>query len=197
MAKDLLVVDHSALIPVDTFLRFFGRPIEVGTTAVVCVPIIAGHTQNTRRHTHTFDSNHLRSTTQPSTHPHQTKQSLPVETTTLGDVLAIFRKGRTHMVVLTSELARSASQQGSMAENAATVKRSHKPVARGAIVGIITLTDVLQKILGMTILDEKDKVCGWEWWLVMRDVCLSLRFGCVSLFTFSTYTYIPMQRHRT
>ena len=98
-----------------------------------------------------------------------------METTTLGEVLAIFRKGRTHMVVLTSQLARSASQQGNSgmaAENAATVKRSHRPAARGAIVGIITLTDVLQKILGMTILDEKDKVRGWVcgWWLAVGVV---------------------------
>lgn len=76
-----------------------------------------------------------------------------METTTLGDVLAIFRKGRSHMVVLTSHLPSAAP---TTAADMPTVKRSHK--ARGSIVGIITLTDVLQKILGMTILDEKDKV---------------------------------------
>lgn len=39
LAKDLLVVDHGALIPVDTFLRFFGRPIEVRITQ--CTYVLA------------------------------------------------------------------------------------------------------------------------------------------------------------
>jgi hypothetical protein len=55
-------------------------------------------------------------------------QSLPVETTTLGDVLALFKQGRSHMVVLTSQLSSNAAQ-GALDK---TVKRSHK--ARGAVV---------------------------------------------------------------
>lgn len=135
-------------------------------------------------------------------------QSLPVETTTLGDVLALFKEGRSHMVLLTSQLPTSP-----VSDTAKTIKRGssglHGGQKKGAVVGIITvrlsvflterrepahrmrttflllllllphhthahpythssthpiqiqqLIDVLQKILGTTILDEKDKVRG-------------------------------------
>lgn len=79
-----------------------------------------------------------------------------METTTLGDVLALFKEGRSHMVLLTSHLPSTVPSV--VLDTMKTVRRSQRARGGTHVVGIITLMDVLQKILGMTILDEKDKV---------------------------------------